>query len=555
MKQFIIIFKKNWYFILIPLVLSLYVAFTFHDFFNGMDEIRMTLAAKEIAYQKNVYYQDKNNEKFDTNIFVKTAFLINKQKVIYPVGFTLNTLTLVPLMTLDHNSEEGFNIFFLGIYIFTYLAIYSVFHRIGMSKKMSIVGATIYCLSDYFLALFVSYYPDSILNLLFILFIYFYIEFINKKSKQYLLIMFILSAYLCAYKITMVPIFFIFYILHFFNQYKTSPLKSVLSKDIILLLSIVFIFIFPQIFTNKIGPNYNDISISSESNSNITTPVKERQVDKLQRKVNLFYKDFLLPKGNGFYIFDHIRKDILFFAINNFFTLFGILTGAIFLYRTNKKLFFLVTTIALPSYYLWANMNVYGGSDTFHLRNTHIRYLIPLITLFYILGFYYYIQNLGSKLLLMFGILFIITLTTINLRTAYPFAQYSLINKNGYYFESLKERDSLRLLSKNNNPTLLSAVFDEYDLSYLFRNYGDLKMLKDSKDDIIPTIRRVVNKSTSPVYVLIPISDSRYNPITPVDINNIETTIKNDFIGEIVMENKQRRLYLLHSTRELGSEI
>src|SRR5207253_1561480 len=102
--------------------------------YMGTDELRTTYVSKEIASVGNIYFKSNDNNKYNTKIFVKNGFLINQDKTIYPFGFTVNSLTLVPVLTLISNSVFIFNAYALICYLLTFLVIFNIFNKLKMNN-------------------------------------------------------------------------------------------------------------------------------------------------------------------------------------------------------------------------------------------------------------------------------------------------------------------------------------------------------------------------------------------------------------------------------------
>ncbi len=217
----------------------------------GTDELRTTYVAKVIAEKGKIYFTDSNNDLYHTNIFVKTGFMINKNKIIYPVGFTINSLILVPILTVLPNPTLVFNGFALFCYILSFLVIYMIFLRLGLNAFVSTVGAAIFSLTNYNLAMYVSYYPDFLLTLLVLIFIYIVICFNKNQNKYYLYLLITLSSFLLSYKITMYPILVTFlplYLLFLIKEKKITKMIFILSICFFIISFIVFNY--PQYYHN-----------------------------------------------------------------------------------------------------------------------------------------------------------------------------------------------------------------------------------------------------------------------------------------------------------------
>jgi hypothetical protein len=522
----------------------LFSLFIFHDFYSGGDELRTTYVAKEIATRGYIFYNDPNNYIYNTNIFVKSGFFINNNKLIYPVGFLINSLILVPILTFASNERIVFNLFAYLNFIISLYLIYKVFIQFKLSKNASILGALIFCLSNFYLALYVSYYPDFLLITFTLLFIYLFLNYINSPSTAKQILLFFISAFIIAYKITMFPAIFTFYI--FFIIYLYRKDKS--FKKVILNLFIISLFLllfnFPQLYIFKLGTNYSDLTpTTTTQNINSNRGHKESIANQIEHAGYIFYFDFLLPKGNGYYLMSHIEKDLLFFGSNNMFVIFGFTGGLIFLFRRNKTLFYLCLCVFITSFILWGNMNTYGGSDDFDLRNSHIRYMLPVFLIFYILG-YYYLQYYKNKYLIFLIAFLIVIRTFISLTGEYPFINYSLINQNGFFYNYYLEKQQIVNLNIPRNVIFISASFDDYDLSYYFSNYANLTLLANSSKDIHSFLSGTVKKNRQ-VYLLFPINDSRYNPFTQNELNSLYTYLTQNYKTRSVFEDNYKNLLLI----------
>ncbi|HXT83073.1 MAG TPA: hypothetical protein VN704_01895, partial [Verrucomicrobiae bacterium] len=334
--------EKITVFLLFLLVVPIFIMFVFHDIYIGTDEIRTTYVSKEIADRGDVYFKDPNNTLYNTNIFLKNAFLINSDKVIYPAGFTINSLILVPILAVAPDPVTVFNLFSLICYILSFLIIYKVFYILGLNKYKSMVGAIIFSLTNFYLAMYVSYYPDFLLTLFFLTFIYMIICFQKTSIKIYFYLSLLISAFLLAYKITMYPIMFTFLPIYFIYLYKKKRMSFkplVYSTGVFLLFFLLFNI--PQLITNKIGPTYNELSTSTDVTQSIsqknTIQTKTSSFSRVEHLAGVFYTNFLLPKGNGIYLEEHFVKDFLFLSDNNIIFIFGFLLSTIYLYKHNKK--------------------------------------------------------------------------------------------------------------------------------------------------------------------------------------------------------------------------
>ncbi len=310
--------------------------------------------------------------------------------------------------------------------------------------------------------------------------------------------------------------------------------------------------IIHNITTTKIGPTYGDLSTDStlphssipannqSSNGNSKLPT-------LIRLSNNFYKNFLYPKENGRYLALHLEKDLLFFALNNFIVLFGLLFSSIYLFKSNKRLFVMVILLFFTSFILWGNMDVYGGGgvDLSNLRNSHTRYLLPITTLFYILGFFYLPKVIKDKYVFLLLLMFIFIRCFISLRDDYPFLNYSLINKNGYVYDYSIEKQSIAKLSIPKDALIASAAFDDYDLSYYFKNYADLKLLSGDQREMRAVLKRFVDLKTRKVYLLFPKNDSRFNPISQKDLEKLYSFIELNYSIKIIFEDHYKKLLLI----------
>src|SRR5437660_2877290 len=90
--------------IALAIIVPIFILFIFHDIYIGTDELRTTYVAKEIANRGYVYYKDPQNDIYHTNVFVKNGFMMNKNNVMYPVGFTINSLILIPWLSISPDS-------------------------------------------------------------------------------------------------------------------------------------------------------------------------------------------------------------------------------------------------------------------------------------------------------------------------------------------------------------------------------------------------------------------------------------------------------------------
>jgi len=352
----------------------------------------------------------------------------------------------------------------------------------------------------------------------------------------------------------MYPILFTFLPLYFI--YLTY--EKLLNKKSSFIILGIFIFSFiifntPQFLTSRIGPTYSDLAADAENISQAKSNQKQlnsktsSKLSYLLRVGNKFYKDFLLPKDNGKYLLLHLEKDLSFFAANNIIVLFGLILSVIYLFRFNKLFGLTIILIFFTSFILWGNMNFYGGGgvDLNNLRNSHTRYLLPVITLFYILGFFYLPKIIKNRLLLLCILMLTIARSFISLTTEYPFLNYSLINKNGYVYDYLNEKNLITKLPIPNDAIFVSAAFDDYDLSYSYENYANLKLLSQNPVKMKEVLHNFITKKSGKVYLLYPEKDSRFNPITKKDINDLYSYIQSNFSSKVIFEDEYKKLLVL----------
>jgi len=532
---------------------TLYIKIVFHDIYMGTDELRTTYVAKEIADRGNVYYTDLNNTTYNTNIFVKTGFFINDSKVIYPIGFTINSLILVPILSLTHGNTHIFNIFALICFILSYLMIYQIFSKLGLNASISLLGSVIFSTTNYNLAMYVAYFPDFLLQLLVLIFINIVINFNISRKLSYLYLISFLSPFLLAYKVTMYPVLFTFIPLYllFLIKHKQITTNHVFKFSIIFIIAFC-IFNFPQYLTSTIGEPYGNLigsNKSTQSNSNLIT--QGNSIDSFvyttEHLTTKFYSDFLVPKENGKWLIWHLNNNFTFFSSNNIIVLFGLLVSTVYLFKVNRWLFTAVILIFITSFLLWGNMSFYGGGvpNLSNLWNSHTRYMLPVIILFYILGFFYISKIAKKQYLLIILLICIFTRTCISFTKDYPFAQYSLVNKTGFVYDYYREKESIINLHIPKNSIFVSATFDDYDLSYYFNNYANLKLLANNPVEMRSIIDRFVNDKTKNVYFLFPWSDSRFNPISRQELNSIYQYIESTFSYKVVLEGRRKQLLLL----------
>lgn len=551
MKKFI---QNNLFVIPLFFIAPIFLLFTYHSIFMGTDELRTTYVAKEIAKRGNIYFTDPNNDLYHTNIFVKNGFLINKNKIIYPFGFTINSIILVPFLFIIPNSILVFNLFAFACYLLTYIIIYQIFYKLKLKKLLAVIGALIFSITNFYLALYVSYYPDFFLLLLAFLFIYLVINFSSSPKLKYLYFLAILSSFLLAYKVTMYPVLFTFipiYAFYLIRKYNIRK-KTILTLSLVFLISYI-LFNIPQYITNTIGPTYGDFgannnSLSLPSGKDVNRNNVINAFSKIDHLVNKFYTDFLKPKENGRYLIYHLEKDIEFFALNNIIILFGFVISTVYLFKYNKSLFFTVVLLFVTSFILWGNMDFYGGGSpdiTTNLRNTHTRYMLPIIALFYILGFYYFTKIVKSKVLQISLLFFIVTRTFISLRSDYPFVPYSLVNKSGYVYDYMEEKDAILNLSIPKNALFISAAFDDYDLSYYFDNYANFKSIGNHPNIMESTLRTFLQNKNSKVYLLFPKNDSRFNPLSQRDLDSLYSYILSNYSSKVIFEDYYKKLLVI----------
>ena len=540
--------------ICILLLLSvLFIKINFHDLLMGGDELRTTYVAKEIANRGKVYYTDPNNNTYNTNIFVKTGFLINNNKIIYPIGFTINSLILVPLLSVTQNSALVFNIFALICYILSFLVINQIFRKLGLSTTLSILGSIIFSVTNYNLAMYVSYFPDFVLSLLFLVFIYVIISYEKTKNEKYLYLIPLISSFLLAYKITMYPILFTFLPLYFIFLIKRKQLTRKIIATLVIIFMILFPFFnFPMLQSTIIGNPYPELTFDNDLSESGTGTINQNQneaslVFKISVVSSRFYNNFLLPKGNGEYLLFHLGNSFYFFALNNVIVLIGFFFS-IYLFRINKWLFAGVFLVFITSFLLWGNMSYYGGAKPSllgNLRNTYIRYMLPITILFYILGFFYLSKFVRKQYILIILLIVVLTKTYISLANDYPFLQYSPINKVGFVSDYINEKQSIINLRLPQDSLFLSATYDDYDLSYYFDNYANFKLLAKNPVGMEITLNRLVNDYNRKVYFLFPKSDSRFNPISQKELDNLYLYIKKTFSSEVIFEDHYKQLLVL----------
>jgi hypothetical protein len=207
MKKYL---QINIFALVLTIITTLFGLFIYHNFFSGGDELRTTYVSKQIADQGSVFFKDENNEIYHTNIFVKSGFFINGNNLIYPVGFLINSLLLIPILALHADPILTFNLFAYLNYLVSFILIYKIFIKLKLNQKTSIVGASVYIFSNFYLALFVSYYPDFTLITFTLLFIYLLILYHYSPKIPVVLLLFITASFITAYKITMFPAIAVF---------------------------------------------------------------------------------------------------------------------------------------------------------------------------------------------------------------------------------------------------------------------------------------------------------------------------------------------------------
>lgn len=512
----------------------------------GVDELRTTLVPHEITRNNNIFYKDFNNAIYDTKIFVKTGFLINDEKQLYPNGFILNSLVLIPYLTFNPDSDVAINIFSLLVLFVTYLFLYLIFIELKLSSSVATVGAFIFVISNFYLSLYVSYFPDNILLLVTAALIYLILKSKYHLNPKYLVLIFIFSSFLLAYKITMYPILFTFYFIMFFYFIFKNEFKS-LVKYLLIFITIFSIYNFPLVYSNMIGPSYAELA-GNKNDANVNQAkqysknIEKSDQSKLERMLTIFVEDFITPKESGKYLIDHLNKDVQFFAKNNIFVLFGVVT-IVYLLKKQRFLAFLISSIFITSFLLWGNMNVYGGSTDFHIRNSHIRYLLPIFMLFYVLGYWGINTYFRSKKIFSLVLLLIVYTSISSLVTQYPFNTYSIFIHNNYLNTLKAEKRNIEKLNLPLDGIYLSAVFDDYDLSYKFDNYGDLKLLSKDEKKLYSTIDLIISLNNN-VYFVIPKKDSSYNPFSQQELNQIAEYITTKYKSKVIFENDSKQIYI-----------
>jgi hypothetical protein len=539
------LFKQYQILILSLFLIPIFYIFGSHNIFSGVDELRVTLVPSEISRNGTVFFKDLNNARYNTKIFVKTGFLINNDKQLYPNGFILNSLILVPYFSIAKDVNLALNIFAYIVLLTTFLYLYLIFKQLKMPQTISIMGAFLFVLSNFYLSLYVSYFPDNVLLLFVAAFIYYAIKNGLKLNLNYCILIFIISSFLFAFKITMYPILFTFYFLVYIYLFLHRSKIKVL-KYILLFIPIFFIFNFPLIYSNKIGPSYAELAGNKNDNQathakQYSNSVNKESKSKFERIATIFWEDFILPKDSGKYLIGHLEKDAQFFAANNFIVLFGFIS-ILYLYKKNRYLSLLIFSIFTTSFLLWGNMNVYGGSIDFHLRNSHIRYLLPIFLLFFVIGYWTMYKTIKNRLLISLLLTFILYNSYVSLTHDYPFTTYSLMNKDDYLNSFVKENSEIEKLNLPTDGIYLSAVFDDYDLSYRYKNYGDLKLLSKDKVVLGKTINNIITKNDK-TYFIIPKKDSIYNPFTSKDLNDLLSNLYAEYAIKLIYENENKKIY------------
>ncbi len=550
MRSFI---YNNIIYICLIIIFPVYILFTFHNFYYGTDELRMTLVPMEIANKGNIYFKDNNNELYNTDSFVKPGFLINKNKEIYPFGFILNSLILVPIFAISKNRDLIINGFATMIYLSSYFTLYLIFKNLKINKATSALGAAILSLSNFYLSMYVSYFPDFLLIFYILLFINHSIKYFIIRSNTQLYLLLLLSAFLLAYKITMFPLVATLFIYLLIKLYKEDIRKTKIVKIIVIFTSLFIIYNIPQFQQYITGPSYIDFSANTTSQQLVNKVNKDniKKIDTISRNTNksilniavIFWEKFVFPKEDGKYLFMHMIKDFIFFAKNNFIIIVGLVFGLAKIYK-KPKIFYLLLLVFLTSFILWGNMDAYGGADSFHLRNSHIRYMLPIFIVFYILGFYFAFKFFRKNLFIALISAFVIN-SILSLVSLYPFASYSLINKQGFLNKFYIDRDRIVDLNIPKDSVFLSISYDDYDLSYIYENYADIKRLSDKKNEIPILLDNIVSKKKDHVYLLIPIEDSRYSTFTKEDLEKIEEFTKSSFISRQIYTSDTKKIIKL----------
>jgi len=354
----------------------------------------------------------------------------------------------------------------------------------------------------------------------------------------------------------MYPIIFTFLPFYFYYLLKTKIQKLKIIIFLILFFVSFIIFNLPEFYTNKIGPTYSDLgsttsaSTTTQSNTLQTNnKTHSAAISKIEQLANKFYVFYLVPKGNGEYLFIHLDKDFNFFGTNNIFVLFGFLLSMILILNVNKTLFLLMSSLFVTSFILWGNMNVYGGGpiDLTNLRNTHTRYMLPIFTIFYVVGFYYTNRIIRNKRFLLILLMFFASYTIFSLRNSYPFNTYSLINTSGYFYDMSTEKRAIANLQIPRDSIFVSASYDDYDLPYYFNNYADFKQLSKKPNQMKILLNKFVTETNpNTVYLLFPINDSRFSPMKPNELSNLYIFMKKNFTIKTVYQDEYKKLLSLN---------
>jgi hypothetical protein len=173
--------------------------------------------------------------------------------------------------------------------------------------------------------------------------------------------------------------------------------------------------------------------------------------------------------------------------------------------------------------------------------------MLPIITIFYILGFFYLQKVIQNKLILGCLLGYIIITASLSLTNDYPFLNYSLINKYGYFYDYYLEKQSIEKLPIPKNAIFISTVFDDYDLSYYFTNYANFKSLSTTPDEMKSVLKRFFTKNTT-VYLLFPKKDSRFNPIAQKDLDNFDNYVESHYKHKVIFESDYKKLFALSKT-------
>jgi len=410
-------------------IIYFYSTLPIGGYYNN-DDLRIEAAAVLNEQTGKWIFKDSLNEKYDTYGFVPRGYLINSDKILFPMGFIGSKLIFMPLFLFL--KDYSVNIFQTIICVFDVLLIYLI-GTIIFPRKWAILLAFLFGISAFFFAEVNMFFPDMT-NLFFLLAttlsLLRFTESVKWKWFILLVLFFSLSLLVKFPNVLFLPPILLWMNL----RIKVSKRRKMILNGLIILLT--FLGFAPQLWFNYTTTGrpfeFMYTSYTNPYSRQLIAESMERSREIQNYKSPFLYRviyEFLFPLDGGK---RYVRKMVLMtklLPLSSFIFIF-LPVGLIYFFRNKIKRSFLLLVLLVFGFYFYVFGNIWGawGSGLLNLRSSFMRYMFFPFTLLFIVAsggaFWVFEITQGRYLRMVLVILLILVLISGNNPTIYPFSMY-----------------------------------------------------------------------------------------------------------------------------------